>query len=247
MRTMSRTTDGSGVLDGRVALVTGGTGGLGRAVVKCFVEAGARVHVPVFDPSEERELAAHMGDAVAAVGLHRGVDLTDAASVEALFEGIPAPTVVVNLAGGFAMAPIEETSPESWAHMWNINATTAFLVSRAAFPGMRAAGGGRILNVAALPALDRGAAEMTAYGAAKAAVLNLTQSLAREGAAHGITANAIVPSVIDTPANRAAMPDADRSRWLAPVEIARVLRFLASEAGGVVTGAALPLQGGARS
>lgn len=240
-------------LKGRVALVTGGTGGLGRAVVGVFVEAGARVHVPIFDAGEVAELEAYLArrgsrnDSAGAEGgmrgveLHHDIDLTRAASVDALFAQLPAVDIVVNLAGGFAMAPVDETDPETWERMLRMNATTAFLVSRAAFPAMRRAEFGRILNVSAFPALDRGAAQMSAYGAAKAAVLNLTHSLAREGAPHGITANAVLPSIIDTEGNRAAMPDADRSRWLAPEEIARVLRFLASDAAGIVNGAAIPL------
>jgi NAD(P)-dependent dehydrogenase (short-subunit alcohol dehydrogenase family) len=231
-------------LKDRVTLVTGGTGGLGRSVVKSFVEAGAAVHVPVFDDSELPALGDHLGDALSAVTLHRAVDLTDAESVSALFESMPPPSILINLAGGFAMGPIEATDPRTWRRMIDLNATTAFLTSRAAFPAMREARFGRIVNVSALPAMDRGATNMTAYGAAKAAVLNLTHALAREGADHGITANAVIPSIIDTPDNRESMPGSDRSDWLAPVDIARVVLFLASAAGGVVTGAALPLQRG---
>jgi NAD(P)-dependent dehydrogenase (short-subunit alcohol dehydrogenase family) len=231
-------------LKDRVALVTGGTGGLGRSVVKTFLEAGASVHVPVFDENEVVMLADHLGDAVSAVTLHRGVDLTDSASVDTLFGAMPHPGIVANLAGGFAMGAIDETDPGTWRRMLDLNATTAFLASRAAFPAMREAGFGRILNVSAFPALDRGAAKMSAYGAAKAAVLNLTHALAREGSDHGITANAVLPSIIDTPDNRDAMPGTDRASWLAPVEVARVLLFLASDAGGIVTGAAIPLQRG---
>ena len=228
-------------LSGRTALVTGGSGALGRAVVKIFRDAGAQVHVPVFDPDEIPGLEAFLDGDLARVHLHRNVDLARPEGVDRLFEDLPPVEVVANLAGGFAMAPVEETEPATWERMFRMNATTAFLVSRAAFPAMRAAGFGRILTVSAFPAVDRGAAGMTAYGAAKAAVLNLTQALAREGAEHGITANAVLPSIIDTEANREAMPRADRSRWLQPEEIARVLRFLASEEGGIVTGAAVPL------
>ncbi|TVP49496.1 MAG: SDR family oxidoreductase [Gemmatimonadales bacterium] len=234
-----------GGLEGRVVLVTGGSGGLGRAVVRSFAEAGADVHVPIFDAGEvagiEAYLDRHLEGGMRGVRLHHDVDLTRAASVGALFDRLPDVQVVANLAGGFAMSPVGETDPETWDRMLRLNATTAFLVSRAAFPAMQRAGFGRILNVSAFPALDRGAAQMTAYGAAKAAVLNLTQALAREGAAHGITANAILPSVIDTEANRGDMPDADRSKWLAPEEIAAVLRFLASDEAAIVNGAAIPL------
>lgn len=229
------------VLSGRTALVTGGSGALGRAVVKVFRDAGAQVHVPIFDPNEIPGLEAHLEGDLSRVHLHRDVDLTRPEGVDQLFGNLPPVEVVANLAGGFAMAGVEDTDPATWERMFRMNATTAFLVSRAAFPAMRAAGFGRILMVSAFPAVDRGAAGMTAYGAAKAAVLNLTQALAREGAEHGITANAVLPSIIDTEANREAMPDTDRKRWLKPDEIARVLRFLASEEAGIVTGAAVPL------
>jgi NAD(P)-dependent dehydrogenase (short-subunit alcohol dehydrogenase family) len=231
------------MLEGRTALVTGGTGGLGRAVVRTFLQEGAEVHVPVFDEAEVPALEAHLGDAIHAVHLHGDANLSDPASVDALFRALPPVEVVANLAGGFAMAELEETDPGTWARMFAMNATSAFLVSRAAFPAMRKGRWGRILNVSARPAVDRGAAGMSAYGAAKAAVLNLTQTLAREGAPHGITANAILPTIIDTPGNREGMPGADRSDWLDPSDIARVLLFLASPAGGIVNGAALPLEG----
>ncbi len=230
------------MLEGRTALVTGGTGGLGRAVVRTFLAEGAQVHVPVFDEAEIPALEAHLGDAIHAVHLHRDANLTDPDSVADLFRALPPVHLAANLAGGFAMAKVEDTEPGTWARMLAMNATSAFLVSRAAFPAMREARWGRILTVSARPALDRGASGMSAYGAAKAAVLNLTQTLAREGAPHGITANAILPTIIDTPGNREAMPDADRSNWLDPSDIARVLVFLASPAGGIVNGAALPLE-----
>jgi NAD(P)-dependent dehydrogenase (short-subunit alcohol dehydrogenase family) len=151
------------------------------------------------------------------------------------------PDVLLNLAGGFAMSPLEETGPDTWRRMWEINASSAFFTSRAVFPGMKESGWGRIVNVSAFPAIDRGKSGLSAYGAAKAAVLNLTQTLAKEGLGHGITVNAVLPSIIDTPANRAAMADADRSTWLPPAEVAGILAFLASAEARVVNGAAITL------
>ncbi len=177
-----------------------------------------------------------------ALTLHEGVDLTDADAVEALVAAVPPVELLLNLAGGFTMAPIHKTEPEGWEGMMAMNARTAFLVSRAVLPAMRDARFGRVVCVSALPALRGGTAEMGAYGASKAAVLHLVEVLAREGRAFGITANAILPEIIDTPGNREAMPDADRKTWLAPEAIARVLLFLLSEEGGIVTGAAVPLQ-----
>lgn len=243
---------------GPVVLVTGGSGGLGRGVVRVLLEGGARVHVPVYSQEElpgfRRYLDETFGssdspEALEASGrlvLHPGVDLTDARAVRDLVramgdqEGRP-PDAVVNLAGGFAMASIEATDPDDWTRLWQMNATTAFLVSRAVFPGMVERGSGRIVNVSALPAINRGRSNLSAYGAAKAAVLNLTHTLSKEGVDHGITVNAIVPSIIDTPGNRDGMPDADRSRWLDPIEVGRVIRFLLSDDARIVNGAAVPL------
>jgi NAD(P)-dependent dehydrogenase (short-subunit alcohol dehydrogenase family) len=226
---------------GRTALVTGGAGGLGRAVTGALLRAGARVHVPTFDEAEEEALARYLGDGVAAVTLHPGVDLTDPGQVEALAEALPRVDILFNLAGGFAMGPVHETAPEGWQRMMEMNASTAFLVTRALLPGMRQGRFGRIVNVSALPALEGGAAGMGAYGASKAAVLHLTRVVAREGREHGITCNAILPEIIDTPGNREAMPDADTGGWLDPEDIARVLLFLASDEARIVNGAALPL------
>ncbi len=233
-------------LDDRIALITGGSGHLGRAVVKRFLEAGATVHLPIFDEGELPALEGSLGDGFQALHLHRDIDLTDPAGVARLFAEVEegagqSPDILLNLAGGFAMAPVHETEPELWERMLALNAGTAFFASRAALPGMRERGWGRIVNVSALPALDRGTKGMAAYGASKAAVLNLTHTLAKEGVDRGVTANAVLPSIIDTPANREAMPDSDRSTWLPPWEIAGVLLFLASSEGRVVNGAAIPL------
>jgi len=233
-------------LDDKRVLITGGTGALGRHVVKRFLEAGAQVHVPVFTPDEADELQDFLGDGAEAVSLHPDADLTRPEVTEELMGAVGGPDpngpdILLNLAGGFAMSPITETSPETWERMIAMNATTAFLTSRAAFSAMKARGWGRIVNVSALPALEGGAAELTAYGAAKSAVLNLTRSLAREGAEVGITANAILPSIIDTPANRDSMPDADTSGWIPPAEIAHICHFLAGPRARVVNGAMLTL------
>ncbi len=241
-------TDG---LDRRTVLVTGGTGGLGRHVVRAFVEAGSRVHVPVLDPSEIDGVTELLGAASDRVKFHPEADLTNPEVVGRVIrashtsrqdgEGVRGPDIVLNLAGGFAMGKVEDTDPSTWSRMLAMNATTAFLTARAAFPAMKERGWGRIVNVSAFPAVRGGAAGLSAYGAAKAAVLNLTQTLAREGVGHGITANAILPSTIDTPGNRSAMPDADTSTWVPPQEIAGVCVFLAGSRARVVNGATLTL------
>jgi NAD(P)-dependent dehydrogenase (short-subunit alcohol dehydrogenase family) len=233
-------------LDARTALITGGAGALGRRVVKRFLEAGATVHVPLVADEDPTPLAELLGDAISAVHLHHDADLTDPDAVSTVFSQVEGtsgspPDILLNLAGGFSHGAIEDTDPSDWMKMYQINATTAFLCSRSAFPAMRAAGWGRIVNVSALPAHHEARPGFSAYASAKAAVLQLTRTLAREGIGAGITVNAVLPSIIDTPGNRAAMPDADRSRWLPPERIAAVLHFLSSDAGGIVNGAAIPL------
>ncbi len=226
-----------------IVLVPGGGGGLGQSVVRYFMERGAEVHVPLLPGEDSAPLEDGDGDSArpGKLHVHRVGDLADPESVHALFAAIPSPQVLLHLAGGFAMAPVDETEPAVWDRMLRMNATSLFLVARSAFAGMKALGWGRIISVSALPALHHGAANMSAYAASKAAVLNLTQTLAREGGPHRITANAILPSIMDTPGNRSAMPDADRTTWIRPAEVAEVLGFLASPAGGVITGAAIPL------
>lgn len=235
-----------GSVKDRVVLVTGGTGHLGRHVVQRFAREGGRVHVPAFTAEEGEALIEFLGAESGAVHLHPGTDLADPETADALVARIRetagrSPDILLNLAGGFIMGTIEETDFQSWTRMWEMNASTAFLTSRAVYPGMREAKWGRIVNVSALPALDRGKEGLSAYGASKAALLNLTYALSKEGMPHGITVNAILPSIIDTPPNRKSMPGADTSTWIPPEEIASVLLFLASDGGRCVNGAAIPL------
>lgn len=234
-------------LEGRVALVTGGTGALGRAVVARLAAGGADVYASWVTEAEAADLESALGRDAQRVHLRRA-DVTDPASVDQLVSGVTDSAgrldILANIVGGFAFASLEETAPAVWQRMLALNATSAFLCCRAAAPAMRRRRWGRILNVAAVPALERGAAGMSAYAASKAAVLNLTYSLAKELVPHGITVNAIVPSTIDTPANRKAMPEADTSTWLKPEEIAEVIAFLGSDRAGAVTGTAVNLSSG---
>lgn len=241
----------SGTLAGRIAVVTGGTGALGRWVVRDLSSRGARVFVPFVDQTEARELEALLADDLAedaGRAVLRQTDVTQAAAVDELFASVAREngpvSVLCNLAGGFSFASIEETDAATWRRMIEMNATSTFLCSRAAVRQMKGSGWGRIVTVAARPALEGGTASMTAYGAAKAAVLNFTQALAQEVTGSGITVNTVVPTVIDTPANRAAMPNIDPATWLDPRDIAEVIRFLVSEAAGVVTGSAIALTPG---
>lgn len=233
-------------LDDRIAFVTGGGGALGRHVVRAFLSSGARVHVPVLEAQEGEELREFLADDEG-LALHADGDLSRASEVERILSEIEkragrGPDILLNLAGGFSMAPIEETDEEEWGRMFAMNATTAFLCSRAVLPGMKKRGWGRIVTMSALPALEGGAAGLSAYGAAKAAVLNLTGTLSREGIDHGVTANAILPSIIDTPANRDAMPDTDHSTWVEPQEIATLCHFLCTDGARALTGASLTMR-----
>jgi len=223
---------------GREAVVTGGTGALGSAVVGRLIAAGATVHVPVF---EANELDGFAYRADAAVRIHEGMDLSVEADAARLFAEPSSLYASIHIAGGFAMGPIGSTGLDVWDHLMRMNATTCFLCCREAVKAMSASEG-RIVNVAARPVLVP-TGGMAAYSASKAAVASLTLSLSEELSASSIWVNAIVPSIIDTRANRAAMPDADHSAWPKPHEIAETVAFLASPQNSVTRGALVPVYG----
>ena len=231
-------------------VVTGGTGALGRAVIGALRTAGAICHVPNLVAAE---LDGFPYASDPGVRIVRGVDLADEAAVRVFYQALPPLWASIQLAGGFAMAPIAEMSGEDFMAQFRMNALSCFLCSAAAVAAFRARGqpgpagarGGRIVNVAARPALEpRLGAGMVAYTASKSAVAALTQALAQETTDEEIWVNAVAPSVLDTPANRAAMPDADHHRWVAPGDLAEILVFLASPANRVTRGAVIPVYGG---
>jgi NAD(P)-dependent dehydrogenase (short-subunit alcohol dehydrogenase family) len=228
----------AGWFEGRQVVVTGGTGGLGSAVVGAMLEAGAEVHIPCFAEAELRRFALREHPRV---HVTLGTDLGDEGSVVSYYEQVPEPWASIHLVGGFEMAPLESTSAELLRRMWSLNALTCFLCVREAARRM-AASGGRIVNVAARPALEP-TPGMIAYAAAKAAVAGITQSAAAELRGRGVWVNAVVPSVMDTPANRAAMPGADCARWPKVEEVAAAIGFLASPANALTTGALVPVYG----
>lgn len=225
-------------------LVTGGTGGLGQAVVGTLLEDGCRVVASWVAERERDRLVAELGERDTLVPVQ--ADIFDAASVAGLVAAAADPgpiTAVVNLVGGFAAGKrVHESDPEEFRRMLHLNLTGTYLVTRAALPQLVANGSGSIVTVSARPALQpfSGAA---GYVTAKAGVLAFTQALAVEYRDDGVRANAILPSVIDTPGNRAAMPDADHSKWVQPAEIGRVIRFLCSADSAPTSGAAIPVYG----
>jgi NAD(P)-dependent dehydrogenase (short-subunit alcohol dehydrogenase family) len=227
----------------RHVVVTGGTGALGATVVARLIAAGAICHVPNFDAAE---LARFPLAKDRRVSIANGVDLADESSVVGFYGALPSLWASIHIAGGFAMAPIAETSAADFRHMMRMNALTCFLCCREAVKRIRASGtgGGRIVNVAARPGIEpRYGAGMTSYAASKAAVAALTQALAEELAPEGIWVNAIVPATLDTPANRAAMPKADVSKWARLEDVAEVAAFLASPDNRVTRGGLVPVYG----
>lgn len=212
-------------------VVTGGAGALGRTVVKRLVEA--EWDVVALDLAAPADLP----DGATAV---TGVDLTDEAAALRAFAGLGPLAGLVNVAGGFAWEKVEDGSSGTWDRLFALNVKTALHACKAALPGLSP--GGAIVNIGAAAAAkaDLG---MAAYAASKAGVARLTESLAAELKPRGIRVNAVLPSIIDTPANRADMPDADFSSWVTADELANVIAFLLSDAASGVTGAAVPVTG----
>jgi NAD(P)-dependent dehydrogenase (short-subunit alcohol dehydrogenase family) len=230
-------------MDGRVVVVTGAHGALGSVVARTAAERGARVAVLDHGAEPPAGLLEACGPDVLALG---GVDLTDAAAASAAIDAVADRfgriDALLNIAGGFRWETLEGGSWESWNTLFRLNVLTASNGSRAAIAHLRRSAAGRIVNVGANGAV-KASAGMGAYAASKAGVHKLTEALAEELKADGVTVNAVLPSIIDTPANRADMPQADFSTWVSPQALAAVMLFLASEEAGAVTGALIPVTG----
>jgi NAD(P)-dependent dehydrogenase (short-subunit alcohol dehydrogenase family) len=222
----------------RTVIVTGGTGALGRAVVGTLLANGAHCRIPYIIDAEAASFP-HKDN----VTLVQGADLTEEAGVARLYDGVTDLWASIHIAGGFAMGDLVDTDKAAVMHMLNMNFVSCHLCCRAAVRGF-GADGGRIVNIAARPALEpRLGAGMTAYATSKAAVAAFTQALAAEVAKRNVLVNAVAPSIIDTPANRSAMPKADHAAWPKPEEIAATIAFLASPENKVTTGAVVPVPG----
>ena len=228
--------------DSETVVVTGATGNLGRAVADAFAARGANL---VLVGRNRETLAEHFGDedarrlfVAADLAAQRGADAVANAAI-ARFGRID---VLCNLAGGFRMGEVHETTDETWQFLFDLNAKTVLNMARAVVPRMVAAGSGRIVNVAAYAAL-KAPAHVGAYAASKSAVIRLTEAMSAELRERGINVNCVLPTIIDTPENRRAMPGADPARWVAPAELAGIIAFLASPAARAIHGAAIPVTG----
>ena len=223
-------------LTNRLVVVAGGAGGLGRAVVRELAARGARV------VSGDRRPPANEAR-VAAVD-YRTLDAADEASVSAFFAALPeAPLALVNTIGGYAAGPsIAESEVAQWRQQLEVNLLSAALLTKWAVRRMAPAQAGRIVHVASRAATQPGA-HAFAYTVSKLGVVRLVEAAAAENVESGITVNCVLPSIIDTAANRAAMPKADFTRWTKPEQIARVIAFLVSDDAEIVSGAAIPVYG----
>jgi NAD(P)-dependent dehydrogenase (short-subunit alcohol dehydrogenase family) len=226
----------------RTVIVTGGTGALGRAVVDRFLVAGDIVVVPWIQKSEREDVADSLGRAVRSGDITLvEADISTEDGANRIAAAAPAVEILVNAAGGFAGGePIYEGSLDLWDRMLRMNLMTAVVMARAVLPGMIRRKRGTIVNVASQAAFTRPAG-IGAYTASKAAVVAFTETLQRELASTELRVNAISPTTIDTPANRAAMPNADWASWTPPGKIAEVVFWLGSEEARAVRGAVLPV------
>lgn len=233
------------MLENRVALVTGATGGLGRVVVKRFLQEHATVAAVYRSEDKLEELRRYAGEDVAGFK----ADVTDAASVQSLRGQVTGRLgrvdILLNIAGGYAGGvPLAEAEESMFDEMIALNTRSAWLCSRAFLPGMIERNWGRIVSVSAKNSTPRGRrAGNIAYAISKAGIITLTEALAEELAKTDVTVNCVLPSTIDTDENRRKMPNADTSKWVSTQDIAEVILFLSSQSSKAVSGAAIPVFG----
>jgi NAD(P)-dependent dehydrogenase (short-subunit alcohol dehydrogenase family) len=227
-----------------VAIVTGGTGALGQAISRLLLGSGARVCVPYAVLEEAEALRGSLAEPERQRLHAAATDVTDPVSFDAFATDVVNRfgriDVLVNGVGGFAGGDLASTTPDLWHRMLTLNLTTAYIASHAVLPAMLRARAGRVISISSRAVVPP-AGGFTAYTVAKVGVIALTQALAKEVRRHGITANAVLPNTMDTPANRTAMPDADRSQWVSVESVAEVVVFLASPAARDVNGALITI------
>jgi NAD(P)-dependent dehydrogenase (short-subunit alcohol dehydrogenase family) len=228
---------------GKTIVVTGGLGALGRVIAETAAKRGASVALLDHASAAPAGLAERLGPNALIVG---GVDLTSLSAAETAMASVKAKfgrlDALLNIAGGFQWEPISDGKVDGWDRMYAMNLTTALNAAKAALPYLLESGAGRIVNIGAQSALHASSG-FGPYAASKSAVHRLTESLADELKLKGVTVNAVLPSIIDTPMNRRDMPKEDFSRWVAPADLATVILFLASDEARAVTGALIPVSG----
>ena len=231
------------MMQGKTIVITGGLGALGSAVAEAAAKRGASVALLDYAPTVPEGFAERLGANTLIVG---GIDLTSLTAAETAMASIKAKfgrlDALLNIAGGFQWDTFADGKVDSWDRMYAMNLKTALNACKAALPYLLESGAGRIVNVGAQSALHASSG-FRPYAASKSAVHRLTESLADELKLKGVTVNAVLPSIIDTPMNRRDMPKADFSRWIAPADLAAVMLFLASDEAKAVTGALIPVSG----
>ncbi|MGD1907197.1 MAG: 3-oxoacyl-ACP reductase FabG [Leptolyngbyaceae cyanobacterium] len=226
----------------RYILITGGTGGLGRGVVATALAQGAYLTLPYINAAEAEQCKARLSADERDRACFVSVDLMDEAAVNAMVSSQSRLDALIHLVGGFAMGPTPEFSYNDWRKQLDLNLNTTFLLCKHSLKKMLAQNYGRIVTIGSGGAVNP-TAQMAAYSASKAGVVALTKAIAQETKGTGVTANVVLPSVIDTPANRAAMGEANADQWVTPESLAQVICFLASDAAADIRGAAVPVYG----
>ncbi|MGB7441342.1 MAG: 3-oxoacyl-ACP reductase FabG [Coleofasciculaceae cyanobacterium] len=229
-------------MKGKQVLLTGGTGGLGMGVTRVVLGLGAKVTIPYHKEEEVEQLKGMLSAEELGRVKFVSADLTDEAAVKTVIQQMEKVDVLIHLVGGFSMGKTHEYSYEDWKKDFDLNLNSTFLVCKHSLGKMLESGYGRIVTIGSRGAVQP-AGQLASYGASKAAVVALTKAIADETKGTNITANSVLPSIIDTPANRESMGEENAQDWVKPESLAQVICFLASEAAADLRGAAIPVYG----